>query len=388
MEKWLPRRRISFFIQHYPPYLGGAETQARILAAALLQRGHAVQIFTTRFSRDLPRVSNGDGPKVRRLPTLAPRGLKLPINFLTGLWAGFYLARDSEVFHGHCLSAFTLGALLGTLCRRRPILIKVGSTGGRGDVTKILNAPVGEYLWRLFLHAQIIIAPTHPVAAELTGQGASSGQVKVVPNILCDKRFVEMRDKPVFRRQLGLPERLTVLFVGRLSSEKGIDRLLQAWPQVIARIDAQLVLVGEGHLRGEIERTIDMQGLTDSVILAGYSPDPDPYYHAADLFAFPSHSESFGNVIVEAMSYGLPVLSTVVGVIKEWPLDAPVIRLDGDGSISWSDQLVRLLRDPELRSELGRRTCAFVSGRYPADEICSCYENIYDRLLDSAKGGS
>lgn len=388
MEQWLPRKRISFFIQHYPPYLGGAETQARILAEALLERGHAVQIFTTRFSSDLPRVSNGGGPKIRRLPTLAPRGLKLPLNLLTGLWAGLYLARDSEVFHGHCLSPFTLGALLGGLCRRRPVLIKIGSTGGRGDVTKILNKSFGGFLWRLFLRAQIIIAPTHPVAAELAVQGARPGQVKVVPNILCHENAVEMPDKPALRRELGLPERLTVLFVGRLSSEKGIDRLLQAWPEVISRIDAQLVLVGEGHLRGEIERTINVQGLTDSVILAGYSPDPAPYYHAADLFAFPSYSESFGNAIVEAMSCGLPVLSTIVGVIKEWPLDAPVMRLDGDGPMSWSDQLIRLLRDHGLRSELGRQSCAFVSGRYPADDICSCYENIYDRMLDSAAGGS
>ncbi len=383
----MPRKRISFFIQHYPPYLGGAETQARILAEALLQRGHAVQIFTTRFSRDLAPVSNGDGPKIRRLPTLAPRGLKLPVNVLTGLWAGLYLARDSEVFHGHCLSPFTLGALLGALCRRRPILIKIGSTGGRGDVTKILNEPVGGFLWRLFLLARIIIAPTHPVAAELAEQGARSGQVKVVPNILCHENAVEMPDKPALRRELGLPERLTVLFVGRLSPEKGIDRLLQAWPEVMERIDAQLVLVGEGPLRGEIERTIDLHGLTDSVILAGYSHDPTPYYHAADLFAFPSYSESFGNAIVEAMSFGLPVLSTTVGVIKEWPHDAPIIRLDGDGSISWSDQFIRLLSDPGLRSELGRQSFAFVSGRYPVDEICSCYENIYDRMLDSTAGG-
>ena len=161
------RRRISFFIQHYPPYLGGAETQARELAEALARRGHEVRVFTTRFRRDLPARAAREGLTIHRLPTVGLRALKLPANLLGGLWAALFLARGSEIFHGHCLSPFTLGALIGAKLRRCPMLIKICATGCAGDVARILDTVPGKAVWRFFRASELFIAPTRPVAAEL-----------------------------------------------------------------------------------------------------------------------------------------------------------------------------------------------------------------------------
>jgi len=87
---------------------------------------------------------------------------------------------------------------------------------------------------------------------------------------------------------------------------------MAAWPAVAGR-GLQLVLVGDGPLRDELAAWARSAAVAGSVELAGYRADPAVFYRSADLFLFPSRSESFGNVIVEAMLHGLPVLTTAVG---------------------------------------------------------------------------
>jgi glycosyltransferase involved in cell wall biosynthesis len=101
-----------------------------------------------------------------------------------------------------------------------------------------------------------------------------------------------------------------ILTVGRLKAQKNHALLLRAFKQVLAHGDARLMILGEGDLGVTIAEQVQAEGLQGKVLMPGHVDDPISYYLSADLFALSSDYEGFGNVIVEALACGVPVVST------------------------------------------------------------------------------
>ncbi len=101
-----------------------------------------------------------------------------------------------------------------------------------------------------------------------------------------------------------------VLSVGTLKRVKRYDLLIQAFARLPASLCATLCILGDGAERPELERLVATRGLEGRVLLPGFATDTAPWYAAADLFVLSSDYEGFGNVIVEAMEHGIPVVST------------------------------------------------------------------------------
>lgn len=101
-----------------------------------------------------------------------------------------------------------------------------------------------------------------------------------------------------------------VLAVGTLKAVKGYPTLLRAFALLRQRIDARLLILGEGAERARLETLIDELGLRGSVELPGFEAHPAPFFARADVFVLSSTCEGFGNVIVEALEQGCPVVST------------------------------------------------------------------------------
>ncbi|MDQ3143457.1 MAG: glycosyltransferase, partial [Pseudomonadota bacterium] len=101
-----------------------------------------------------------------------------------------------------------------------------------------------------------------------------------------------------------------ILTVGSLKRQKNQALLIRALAEVVKLRPAALVILGEGELREPLEELAADLGIADHVSMPGFAPDPAPYFAAADLFVLSSDYEGFGNVIVEALHAGLPVVST------------------------------------------------------------------------------
>ena len=101
-----------------------------------------------------------------------------------------------------------------------------------------------------------------------------------------------------------------IISVGTLAPVKRHDLLIDAFARIASRMDATLCILGEGTERGALESQIQRLGLLGRVLLAGYVADPSLWYARANLFALTSDHEGFGNVIVEALDHGVPVVST------------------------------------------------------------------------------
>ena len=162
----------------------------------------------------------------------------------------------------------------------------------------------------------------------------------------------------------------TVLAIGRLAHEKGFDLLLKAWIQVNnANPDWQLIIVGEGESRTELEDFIIYNKLSSSVTLIGNTNNVSKYYQEADIFCLSSRFEGFGMVLVEALSFGLPIVSfdcetgpseilNKTGAILVPPEDIEKLSLS----------LIELMNDGTRRAEI-RKDSLIKAKTYQIDKI-------------------
>jgi glycosyltransferase involved in cell wall biosynthesis len=176
-----------------------------------------------------------------------------------------------------------------------------------------------------------------------------------------------------YRRALGLgPRDLLVTYIGRIAREKNLMLLIEAWEDLAPmRGSAQLALVGRGPLEDEIRRR-EIPGV--HVLGLMHGRDLSAAYASADVFAFPSATETFGNSLLEAMGSGLPSLVAAAGGVLEFARHGDNAWLVAPNSAdSVADGLRRLLLDSELRRRLAE------GGKRTAQE--RGWNEVYDRLL-------
>lgn len=225
--------------------------------------------------------------------------------------------------------------------------------------------------------ADIFVGQTPAVGVELKAHAVPAHKITIIPNALPKGWAAVTHDRARTRRDLGLPDCPMVLYSGRLSAEKGIDLLLDAWGRVAARTPGVLLLMGDGPERGRIERRLQAADIADSVRLLGWRDDLEACYQAADVFAFASPSETFGNALAEAMASGLAIVTTPVGVALT------SIEHERNGLISehraedFAGQLVRLMTDAPLRRRLGAAARHDAQRLFGADKMLQDYLATY-----------
>lgn len=178
-----------------------------------------------------------------------------------------------------------------------------------------------------------------------------------------------------------------VLFLGRLNWKKGLDRLLAAFARVD---DARLVIAGhdDDQYRPALEERARQLGLADRVTFTGpvHGASKAALLTGARLLVLPSYSENFGNVVLEAMAAGRPVVVTPeVGL-------APVVTSTGAGLVAdggperLSRAIATLLGDPALRNNMGRRGEQAVAGRFSWPVVAAQMESFYESVIARGSG--
>lgn len=138
-----------------------------------------------------------------------------------------------------------------------------------------------------------------------------ANQVKVIYNPAATGRAITHRNRPVCREKIWEGSfKHHILSVGSLKKQKDHSTLICAFSQLPPQLKAKLIILGEGALRRELEMLVNQLGLDKQVSMPGFVADPAPWFMTADLFVLSSQWEGFGNVLVEALEYGVPVVST------------------------------------------------------------------------------
>ena len=176
-----------------------------------------------------------------------------------------------------------------------------------------------------------------------------------------------------YRARFGVgPGDLLVTYIGRIAREKNLELLLDAWETLApVRGGAQLVLVGRGPLEEEIRRR-EIAGVHVTGLLQGR--DLSEAYASADVFTFPSPTETFGNSLLEAMGSGLPSLVAASGGVLEFSEHGRNAWLVAPDSVEAIEEgLERLLTDAALRRRLADGALGTARARD--------WDQVYDRLM-------
>jgi len=181
-----------------------------------------------------------------------------------------------------------------------------------------------------------------------------------------------------------------------MSFEKGVDILLNAWANVIrAKANLKLKIIGDGPLRSQMEKLSVLLGIQNWVEFVGRADNAGDYYQSTSLFVLPSRTEGLPNVLLEAMSYGIPCIATRVGGNPEliWEYEPSNIEtgsfqigrngilVNSEDVQGLSEAILHLVNNRVLGQELGERGRQFIQGNYSIDSVADRYLELYHRLL-------
>ncbi|MDR5708493.1 MAG: glycosyltransferase [Armatimonadota bacterium] len=356
----------------------GTAMATAFLAEELASRGVRVTVVVnTRTQAPAHEVTSGlEVIRLKPLPVFTTRMAQRAAMLLR-------IARRirPDVIQGQSLSCGALAALAGKLL-------------GIPSVTYVQGLDLYEASpWARRTYIRWALRGSTAVAAvtedlRRRAHGLVNRPVEVIPHGL-RLRDSHRLGREEARRSLGLPEQdPVVLYVGRLLRIKGPQHLLRAFPQVLERLPrALLVLVGEGEERANLEVLVRRLGVEGRVRFAGPRPHEDVirFMRASDVFVLPSLVESFGIVLLEAMSCGLPVVATnVMGI--------PYLVEDGENGflvppgdeVALATCITALLRDPWLCRSFGERNIRKASD-YLVSHIADRFVALWHSLVPPAR---
>ena len=288
-------------------------------------------------------IAYGDGivQNLRARPWLA---LLLPAFLVSFALAARRAARAADVVHAHWIPS-----AVAALATGRPFLLQVWGT----DVELARRVP--RLARPLVRRARIVVGASSYLAGEAAALGARD--VRVLPSgVDLPERVGEPAEAP------------HVLFVGRLSAEKGILEFLEA------SAGLPRVIVGDGPLRARVPEAV------------GFVPHDalGPYYERAAVVCVPSRREGYGVVAREAMAFGRPVVATPVGGLVDAVEDGVTGILADAGGLRGA--IERLLGDAELRRRLGAaaRESAFRSYAWPS--VVAAIADVYEAATARGSG--
>jgi glycosyltransferase involved in cell wall biosynthesis len=356
--------------------LGGSGKYITALAAGIREQ---VRCELAYFPSGVAQDAELEAPFFRvhhlpRRPCFDPAAIAADIRFCAGLLAsGRY-----EAVHTHTSLGGLIGRLAAHICRVPVKVIHTLHAYGADEFTpmpqKWLYWGVEKVLDRMTYR---YISPSRYTRDYgLRIHLIDAGKARVIHNSLPLQPPLEARagQRRRLRDSLGLAEADTMfLFCGRLERQKGVDVLLEAASRVAPGARFMLVLCGIGELEPALRRQARALGIEHKVVWAGWQADVRPYYAAADVFVMPSRWETFGLVFLEAMNYGLPILSTRTQAVPE------VVEDGVCGLLSANEDAVQLAANmQELASRADLRERLGANGQQRLGRFFS-----YDRFLRS-----
>jgi len=359
--------RIALIAETFLPQVNGVVTTICRLLEHLRSRGHQALLFAP--------VGAPDSYAGAQIVPLA--GVPLPlypeVRFTPpqpGITAQLRAFRPDVV---HLLGPAMLGAtgLYASQRLRLPVISSYHTdfpAYARHYGLGALQRVVWRYLRWMHNHCACTLCPSRATVEELRSQGFR--RLRVWGRGVDTRRFAPEHRSLAWRTSLGIaPDERVLLYVGRLASEKRLDLL----PQALDGLEhTHLVLVGDGPARQDLARQV--AGLP--VHFTGYLQGHDlaTAYASADVFVFPSDTETFGQVVQEALASGLPVVGARAGgtldLVREG--DNGLLFAPGN-SVALREQIQTLLASPALRAAMGE------AGRQAA--LQRSWPVVLDRLV-------
>jgi N-acetyl-alpha-D-glucosaminyl L-malate synthase BshA len=210
--------------------------------------------------------------------------------------------------------------------------------------------------------------------------------VEVIPNFI-NAAYYHRRENAALREQLAPNGERLLMHVSNFRPVKRITDCIHTFARLKGRVEARLVMCGDGPERGEAEALARKYGVTDEVFFVGQVPNIRDYLSVADLLLLPSETESFGLSALEAMACEVPVIATQVGGLPEVVRDGETGYLVSVGDTeSMANRAIEILSDEQVQRAMGQRGRQWACAQFNTDRVIPQYVALYERVLKKSLG--
>ncbi|WP_127530645.1 glycosyltransferase family 4 protein [Paenibacillus kobensis] len=238
-----------------------------------------------------------------------------------------------------------------------------------------------KMLWRYmeWFHQECraIFVPSPSTQSELSARGWREDRLHLWPRGIQTDQFYPGANRTELLASIGIePDRFVVLYVGRVAPEKDVGTAIDAFEKFQRTVcpEAVMIVCGDGPSSHELEERCARDRLPVKFLGFTALPRLREWYASADVFLFPSATETFGNVVLEAMACGAPVVCASAGGVADTVAHGSNGLLCEPGNAeAFSDALTRLYREPDERRGLAARGLAYSRNQ--------SWETIFGRLL-------
>ena len=359
---------------------GGAERAAVVLLNALAARGYQATLFV--FAREGPyfeqlsgavRVVVGDTGRAGRIMSLRRFLANEPQDVVVSLLSHF--------------TAFAAARMAGT--KAKYVISQ------QTPLTAFLDDH--DYAWRqparrrvftsvaraIYPRADGIAATSSGVAEDLVAHyGVNRKRVAIVPNPVDVDTVEEAAAMPLDVAASGAGV-LTVVTAGRLAHAKNLPLLVESLERLSARVPFRAWLLGQGELEGELRQMLARSAIGDRVTLFGFQQNPWKFMAHADVFLLTSRYEGFGNVLIEAMASGLPVVATASYGTRDIVRDGETgFLVESHDAVSVAAALERVLTNADLRARMAR-AARETARTFALPDVVNRFEAFLDKVMES-----
>lgn len=368
--------RILMLNYEFPPLGGGASPVTLSLSRELVMAGNEVDVVTMGF-RGLKYRENIDGVNIYRVPALRSRQdicrtYEMLSFDLTALPFCLSLVKERQYDINH--THFVIPTSVISYCLKKltglPYIVTCHGSDIEGynpDRFRNLHRFIRPFWGPLARGASYLTSPSEGLKRLILEKDANI-RVRVIHNGLY---IPEVKSNS---------RECKILMVSRLFERKGFQYVLEALREIDFKGDVNIV--GDGPYRKKLEEMA--RGIDKNIRFWGYidssSPEYRSLYASSSIFVFPSKMESFGLVLLEAMAYGLAVITTSISSLKEVGGDSCLyVRPENTSDIRFA--IERLLKDSLLRKELQEKARARAM-KFAWPEITKEFLSLYEEVLN------
>jgi glycosyltransferase involved in cell wall biosynthesis len=367
-------------ISDIPPYVnGGAETQARMLAEEFVKRGHTASILGHSVETTTLHYAGRD-IQVRKIRIIRQMKALRAVSYIFSL-STYLLTHRQQFDIVYCRfvreATLTVSFLKYLFRLKLPLVGCTASIGKIGDAEYIRSLPFSNFIVSVLnKHCNYINNISPATEHELRALGINPASLTLIPNGI---RFLNIGPKDYVNKKRQ------IVFLGRLSPEKGLEYLLQAFRQVLdSGIDCSLHIIGDGPQKDNLFKQCEELLLNNRVTFYGHIENNKIIntLKQFDIFVMPSLYEGFCTAIIEAMFAGLPVIATRSGG-PEFFVEQQVGRIcDTANAMQLAANMLDLLQrdDSELLS-IGRRGRNKVINKFDINSVAEQYLDLFKTLL-------
>ena len=293
---------VVFFV---PSLDGGIGRVTYLLSKGLHEKGKKVEIWSAKpesgYAKEIEKLL-----KIRYVGTGSVSSCLF--NILGQLRKNPTHTLISASFHANCIS------LIASIFSQNSTKFIIADHPSLDSALKELSL-IKNIFWRVLILLLYPKAKKHIAVSEGVARAMSKfGRIKypkihIIPNPVITKDIFAQSSMNVKHPFLDLNEPI-ILFVGRLSHEKDLTNLIYAFKKVQEKILSRLLIVGDGPERSKLENLINKINLSQRVSFLGHQRNPYPYFAQSDLFVLSSTREGLPTVLVEALAFGLKIVST------------------------------------------------------------------------------